>query len=215
MKTSGLLRQGWVMGFHDICPSQRADFFRYCDLSLQLCGRRGNPHWSTDGSLHKHRYIRQWGFPYGQICPNSVTRPWPSNSRDKWSMLISYGQAFGTSWVVCSGDVCLCHSDKEVLTTCPHSQGTRPHTDTRPHCSPLMPSIHTGGSIREFYLFYLFYSWSRPTATLACLYRCSGGFYMIQLISVDSRHFTKPEPSLWWSDLHEVKNAGFSIFRPD
>ncbi len=29
-------------------------------------------------------------------------------------------------------------------------------------------------------------------ATLACLYRTSGRFYMLQLISADSRHFTQP-----------------------
>ena len=32
--------------------------------------------------------------------------------------------------------------------------------------------------------------------TLACLYRTSGRFYMLQLTSVDSRHFTEPELSL-------------------
>ncbi len=28
---------------------------------------------------------------------------------------------------------------------------------------------------------------------------------MLQLISVDSRHFTQPQLSLQWSDLHEIK----------
>ncbi len=37
-------------------------------------------------------------------------------------------------------------------------------------------------------------------ATLACLYRTSGRFYMLQLISVDSVDFTQPELSLRWSD---------------
>ncbi len=30
---------------------------------------------------------------------------------------------------------------------------------------------------------------------------------MLQLISVDSWHFTQPELSLRWSDLHEIKSA--------
>ncbi len=42
-------------------------------------------------------------------------------------------------------------------------------------------------------------------ATLACLYRTSGRFYMLQLISDDSRHFTQAELSLRWSDLHAIK----------
>ncbi len=33
-------------------------------------------------------------------------------------------------------------------------------------------------------------------ATLACLYRTSGRFYMLKLTSVNSRHFTEPELSL-------------------
>ena len=41
---------------------------------------------------------------------------------------------------------------------------------------------------------------------LAYKYRTSGRFYMLQLISVDSRHFTRPELSLGWSDLHEIKS---------
>ena len=48
-------------------------------------------------------------------------------------------------------------------------------------------------------------------ATLACLYRTSGRFYMLQLISVDSRHFTRPELSLGWSDLHEIKSDKICI----
>ncbi len=48
-------------------------------------------------------------------------------------------------------------------------------------------------------------------ATLACLYRTSGRFYMLQLTSVDSRHFTEPELSLRWSDLHEIKSIRVRI----
>ncbi len=48
-------------------------------------------------------------------------------------------------------------------------------------------------------------------ATLACLYTTSGRFYMLQLISVDSRFFTHPELSLRWSDLHEIKSVSLSI----
>ena len=48
--------------------------------------------------------------------------------------------------------------------------------------------------------------------TLACLYRTSTRFYMLQLISVDSRYFTRPELSLRWSDLHEIKSVSFGIF---
>ncbi len=35
--------------------------------------------------------------------------------------------------------------------------------------------------------------WKESRVTLACLYRTSGQFYMLQTISVDSRHFTQPE----------------------
>ena len=49
--------------------------------------------------------------------------------------------------------------------------------------------------------------------TLACLYRTSGRFYMRQLISADPRHFTQPELSLRWSDLHEIKSVSFCISR--
>ncbi len=34
---------------------------------------------------------------------------------------------------------------------------------------------------------------------------------MLQLISVDSRDFARPELSLGWSDLHEIKNDKFYI----
>ena len=34
-----------------------------------------------------------------------------------------------------------------------------------------------------------------------------GEFYMLELISSDSRHFTQPELSLGWSDLHEIKRV--------
>ncbi len=30
---------------------------------------------------------------------------------------------------------------------------------------------------------------------------------MLQLIIADSRHFTQPELSLRWSDLHEIKSV--------
>ena len=53
-----------------------------------------------------------------------------------------------------------------------------------------------------------------PRATLACLYRGSGRFDMLQLHelnSVDSGHFTQLELSLGWSDLHEIKNVSFCI----
>ena len=36
-----------------------------------------------------------------------------------------------------------------------------------------------------------------------------GGFYMLQLISFDSRHFIQPELSLGWSDLHEIKSVRY------
>ena len=51
-------------------------------------------------------------------------------------------------------------------------------------------------------------------ATLACSYRTSGWFYMLQLISVDSRHFKQPELSLQWSDLHTIKMLAFAISAP-
>ena len=41
--------------------------------------------------------------------------------------------------------------------------------------------------------------------------RSSGRFYMLQLISDDSGHFTQPELSLQWSDSHEIKSVGFCI----
>ncbi len=34
-----------------------------------------------------------------------------------------------------------------------------------------------------------------------------GDFYMLQFISVDSRHFTQTYLSLGWSDLHEIKSV--------
>ncbi len=43
-------------------------------------------------------------------------------------------------------------------------------------------------------------------ATLACLYRTLGRFYMLQLNSVDSGHFIQLELSIGWSDLHEIIN---------
>ena len=46
-----------------------------------------------------------------------------------------------------------------------------------------------------------FIAWVKESrATLAGLYRTSGRFSMLQLISVDSRHFAQPELSLRWSD---------------
>ncbi len=33
---------------------------------------------------------------------------------------------------------------------------------------------------------------------------------MLQLISFDSRHFTQPELSIGWSDLHEIKALAFA-----
>ena len=49
-------------------------------------------------------------------------------------------------------------------------------------------------------------------ATLACLFRTSGQFLMLQLIIADSRHFTQPELSVQWSDLiHEIKSVSFCI----
>ncbi len=38
-----------------------------------------------------------------------------------------------------------------------------------------------------------------------------GDFSMLQLISVDSRHFTQSELSLRWSDLREIKSVSFYI----
>ncbi len=40
-------------------------------------------------------------------------------------------------------------------------------------------------------------------------------FYMLQLIYVDSRHFTQSYLSLGWSDLHEIKNIIFCISSSD
>ena len=40
-----------------------------------------------------------------------------------------------------------------------------------------------------------------------------GDFYMLQLMTDDSGHFTQPELSLWWSDLHEIKSVIFCITR--
>ncbi len=56
---------------------------------------------------------------------------------------------------------------------------------------------------------YNYYQESR--ATLACFYRTSGQVYMLQLISVDSRHFTQPELSLGGSDSHEIKSVSYCI----
>ena len=50
-------------------------------------------------------------------------------------------------------------------------------------------------------------------ATLACLYRTSGRFFMLQFISVDSRHFTQSELSLGWSDLYKIKSVFSTIIR--
>ena len=38
-----------------------------------------------------------------------------------------------------------------------------------------------------------------------------GDFYMLQLITDDYGHFTQPELSLQWSDLHEIKSVRFCI----
>ncbi len=38
-----------------------------------------------------------------------------------------------------------------------------------------------------------------------------GEFYMLQLISSDSRHFGQPELSLGWSNLHEIKSVSICI----
>ena len=53
----------------------------------------------------------------------------------------------------------------------------------------------------------LFQKHQESRATLACLYRTSGRILMLQLITVDSRHFTQSELSLRWSDLHEIKSV--------
>ena len=42
-----------------------------------------------------------------------------------------------------------------------------------------------------------------------------GDFYMLQLIYVDSWHFTQSYLSLGWSDLHEIKNIIFCISGSD
>ena len=42
-----------------------------------------------------------------------------------------------------------------------------------------------------------------------------GDFYMLQLMSVESRHFTRPELCQGWSDLHEIKGISFCISDPD
>ena len=39
-----------------------------------------------------------------------------------------------------------------------------------------------------------------------------GDFFMLQFISVDSRHLTMSELSQGWSDLHEIKSVSFCIF---
>ncbi len=38
-----------------------------------------------------------------------------------------------------------------------------------------------------------------------------GDSYMLQFMSVDSSHFTLPELSPRWFDLHEIKNVSFYI----
>ncbi len=40
-----------------------------------------------------------------------------------------------------------------------------------------------------------------------------GDFDMLQLMIDDSGHFTQPERSLRWSDLHEIKSVSFCITR--
>ncbi len=35
--------------------------------------------------------------------------------------------------------------------------------------------------------------------------------YMLHLMTDYSGHFTPPELSLWWSDLHEIKSVRFYI----
>ena len=57
------------------------------------------------------------------------------------------------------------------------------------------------------------FSLQEARETLACLYRNPGRFYMLQLNSVDSGHFTQLELSIGWSDLHEIKNKLGFVFR--
>ena len=38
-----------------------------------------------------------------------------------------------------------------------------------------------------------------------------GDFYILQLMTGDSGHFTQPELSVRWSDLHEIKSISFYI----
>ena len=39
----------------------------------------------------------------------------------------------------------------------------------------------------------------------------AGRFYKLQLISVDSRHFTQSDLSLGWSDVHKIKLCGHAL----
>ncbi len=66
----------------------------------------------------------------------------------------------------------------------------------------------SGNAYHGSYMMLLYLLESR--ATLTCLYRTSGRFYMLQLTFVASRHFTQPELSLWWSDLHKIGHISCS-----
>ncbi len=53
--------------------------------------------------------------------------------------------------------------------------------------------------IQEIEFLYIRSCNKESRTTLACLYRTLGRFYMLQLISVDSRHFTQPESLRMWA----------------